>query len=193
MFPPCGESKGRCAVSAEVWRPVVGFEHGYEVSDCGRVRSIERVVTDSLGRNLRREGRVLAQTIGTTGYFTVSLGRSGGTQKVHRLVLEAFRGPSDLDGCHNDGNKLNNALDNLRWDTRSENNFDMVRHGKHGMRLRDNCPRGHELRQPNLVTSVAELGWRDCRACSRARSSARYHRIPLTQELADSKYREIVG
>ena len=50
---------------------------------------------------------------------------------VHRLVLEAFVGPCPpgMECCHNDGNPANNALSNLRWDTRGANIEDAVRHG----------------------------------------------------------------
>lgn len=52
---------------------------------------------------------------------------------VHRLVLEAFVGPcpDEMECCHNDGNPLNNALDNLRWDTKRANQADRVKHGTH--------------------------------------------------------------
>jgi hypothetical protein len=51
---------------------------------------------------------------------------------VHRLVLLAFVGPAPegMECCHNDGNKANNALSNLRWDTRSANMKDRTRHGQ---------------------------------------------------------------
>ncbi len=50
---------------------------------------------------------------------------------VHRLVLEAFIGPcpEGSEACHYDGNKSNNVLTNLRWDTRQGNMADMIRHG----------------------------------------------------------------
>lgn len=53
------------------------------------------------------------------------------TREVHRLVLEAFRGPcpTGMEGCHNDGNRENCALENLRWDTPTNNHADKVRHG----------------------------------------------------------------
>lgn len=52
---------------------------------------------------------------------------------VAHLVLEAFIAPrpEGMQACHNDGNPQNNYLDNLRWDTPSNNNFDKVRHGTH--------------------------------------------------------------
>lgn len=50
---------------------------------------------------------------------------------IHRLVLEVFVGPcpEGMVACHNDGNPRNNALSNLRWDTREANMRDRDRHG----------------------------------------------------------------
>jgi hypothetical protein len=50
---------------------------------------------------------------------------------VHRLVLETFVGscPEGMEGCHGDGDKTNNALLNLRWDTPKSNTCDRIRHG----------------------------------------------------------------
>ena len=52
---------------------------------------------------------------------------------VHRLVLEALVGPCPIgmEACHNDGNPDNNSIDNLRWDTRTGNVADTIRHGRH--------------------------------------------------------------
>lgn len=59
------------------------------------------------------------------------------TCAVHRLVLEAFRGtcPQGMEGCHNDGNRANCALDNLRWDTPMNNHADKIRHGTNGSKI----------------------------------------------------------
>jgi hypothetical protein len=55
----------------------------------------------------------------------------GRTVYVHELVLRVFVGPrpAGLQGCHNDGDKLNNSLTNLRWDTRESNALDKRTHG----------------------------------------------------------------
>lgn len=100
----------------ERWKPVVGFEGLYEVSDQGRVRSL-------------RTGRILKPQKQTTGYLQVSLGRRLHT--VHKIVLHAFCGPRPV-GCvaaHGDGNKGNNRLANLRYATPIENAADMIAHG----------------------------------------------------------------
>ncbi len=63
------------------------------------------------------------------GHLKVAL--SGKPRSVHRLVLEAFVGPSPprMECRHLDGNPQNNNLENLKWGTRKENMQDMMRHG----------------------------------------------------------------
>lgn len=109
----------------ETWRSVIGFEGYYEVSDQGRVRSQPRQGTD---------GRVLSITPSEPcGYMRVRLYRDGrgSAKKVHRLVLEAFVGaaPQGADACHNNGQRSDNRLTNLRWDTRQANVADSRTHG----------------------------------------------------------------
>lgn len=69
------------------------------------------------------------------GYKIVILRRDekSFTRRVHRLVLEVFTGscPKGMESCHNNGNNLDNRLENLRWDTRSNNSYDSIRHGTH--------------------------------------------------------------
>lgn len=124
----------------EVWKPVVGYEGRYDVSDLGRVRSLDRVEEylrqdQYSGRTLviRRfhRGRLLRAGRTASGHLSVVLGR-GQTKQVHVLVLEAFVGPcpEGLECCHHDDDPSNNRLGNLRWGTRSDNLNDAVRNGK---------------------------------------------------------------
>jgi hypothetical protein len=68
------------------------------------------------------------------GYFTVALQDAEGNQKshyVHRLVADAYL-PGRTKGmevCHEDGDRANNSVGNLRWDTRKANASDRVKHG----------------------------------------------------------------
>ena len=66
-------------------------------------------------------------------YQTVILTPGRHLMFAHRLVLLAFVGecPSGMEACHNDGDPSNNNIDNLRWDTRSSNIKDQVKHGRH--------------------------------------------------------------
>lgn len=52
---------------------------------------------------------------------------------VHQAVLLAWIGPrpDGMEACHNDGNHKNNTVENLRWDTRSANRLDAIKHGTH--------------------------------------------------------------
>ena len=116
----------------EEWRTVEGFPD-YEVSSLGRLRS----VTQRRGARFRQECvRGWIKKYKPTGRpvaVMVALRRHGETAefRLHRLVLEAFvgRAPEGTEACHNDGNPLNNAASNLRWDTKQGNRDDMVRHG----------------------------------------------------------------
>jgi hypothetical protein len=115
---------------SEEWRPVVGWESLYEVSNLGRVRSLSRIARN----NRRFEGQMMALSRKSIGYAQVRISDGRGGVKsalVHRLVLEAFVGPcpAGLLACHNDGDGFNNRLDNLRWDTQQSNQLDRRKHG----------------------------------------------------------------
>lgn len=103
----------------EIWKPVLGYEELYEVSNYGRVRTTPRILRQSPSSQLP--------------YPLVHLRKDGQThgRLVHRLVLEAFVGPAPegMEACHNDGNATNAHLGNLRWDTKKNNAADRKRHG----------------------------------------------------------------
>lgn len=117
----------------ENWKPVVGYEAFYSVSDIGRIRSEARFVRGPK-RMQKLNARVLKPWL-TYGYPVVGLRDGFRTRKiaVHLLVLGAFVGrrPCGMEACHNDGRRDNPALSNLRWDTPSKNNMDKVLHGTH--------------------------------------------------------------
>jgi hypothetical protein len=120
--------------SVESWRPVVGFEGSYEVSNWGRVRSLW--VDKARVRRPRRCPLVLTAHVNPeTLYHSVTLVRGKGqhvTKNAHSLVLEAFVGPRPDGhvGGHRDGNGSNNRLSNLAWITYVENESDKRRHGR---------------------------------------------------------------
>ena len=117
-------------MESESWKPVVGFEGLYEVSDLGRVRSLDRKVLHK-GKPSFRAGSVLKPWISTNGYARVHL--SGRTFAVHRLVLGAFTGDPPKDrpfGNHIDSNRLNNSLHNLEYCSARENTAHARQHGR---------------------------------------------------------------
>lgn len=157
---------------SEAWAAVPGYEGYYEVSDQGRVRGLRRV--DSLGRPRRALiFSPVRHPVG--GHMRVTLRRDGArrTFSVHRLVMAAFVGPAPegREVCHNDGDPGHNALDNLRYDTRSENQLDRVRHGTHNHSTKTECISGHPFDAGN--TYVTKDGRRQCKTCRRARDRIR--------------------
>jgi hypothetical protein len=116
----------------EEWRAVAGYEGLYEVSNLGRVRSLDIIVTrphpkDNHLCDYKIKGRMLMQLPSTNGYLFVHLykDKRAVQQTVHRLVSEAFV-PGYFDGAHvnhKDENKHNNRADNLEWVTRRENSI----------------------------------------------------------------------
>lgn len=181
----------------ERWLPVVGYEGYYEVSDQGRVRSLDRVILHPSKGETRRRGAIMTQHKSKSGgYPAVRLSRDGvgRVTKVHRLVAEAFiPNPEDKPFVlHWDDNPDNPSVENLRWGDRLDNAQDSVRNGVHPHAKKANCPMGHPLEAPNLVPSSLKAGLRGCLACSRGKGFAAYRGVDFTKELADEKYRELV-
>ena len=113
----------------ECWKPIKDYEGIYEVSNYGRVKSLERVIYNSGTKNglYTIHEKIIKQRINKKrhGYCELSLHKNGKEKrfKVHRLVAEAFiPNPNNLPEVnHIDGNKENNTLSNLEWVTSSEN------------------------------------------------------------------------
>ncbi|WP_082946294.1 NUMOD4 motif-containing HNH endonuclease [Mycobacterium sp. E1747] len=152
-------------MNTEQWRPVLGFEGLYEVSDRGRVRSL---IT----------GKVVKPHVGNQrGHLRISLKQHAGPYKglyVHRLVLEAFVEPfrKGMECRHLDGDPTNNRLENLRWGTQSENNLDRVKHGTHHHTRRTHCPKGHLL-DGVWHRSDGTIRQRYCKTCESIRQKVR--------------------
>lgn len=115
----------------EIWKPIPKHD-GYEASSFGRIRSIDRVLSD--GRSWT--GRIMKPKT-SRGYAVVSLSLGGkGKYRhcgVHALVTEAFHGErpsSQHQVAHGDGNPMNNCPSNLRWATALENAKDRDMHGR---------------------------------------------------------------
>lgn len=116
------------------WRPVVGWEGRYEVSEYGEIRTVARTV--SFGRAVRKIPQAeIYRHRNQRGYLQVVLwkGSLSKSRAVHRLVLDAFVGvrPDGLQCRHLDGNALNNHFTNLKWGSSRENIDDRTAHGRH--------------------------------------------------------------
>lgn len=114
----------------EVWKDVEGFEGRYQVSNFGRVKSLDREITNLVGRTYSVKGVVLRQTL-RNGYQRVILSLDGKAThvSVHRLVALAFvANPENKEYVHHiNSDKMNNHMDNLEWVTPLENSRDARR------------------------------------------------------------------
>lgn len=119
----------------EKWLPIKGYEGLYEVSDKGRIRSIDRIVICRNGTLKPVKGKIRKICQCTNGYCFVTLSKCGTIKDklVHRLVMDTFVGNSENEVNHKDGNKTNNRLENLEYVTHSDNQ-------KHSYRVLKNSP-----------------------------------------------------
>ena len=133
----------------ERWKPVVGFEGLYEVSDHGRVRNVRPV-----RQNGTWPGRIVAGSLRKKGYRGVCLCKQGKqySRDVQRLVGEAFLGPlpNGLQTDHIDGNKADSRLSNLQYVTGLEN-----MRNSYEPQFHRHVPRGEE--HPNAKLTEAEV------------------------------------
>lgn len=108
----------------EEWKDIKGFEGWYQVSNLGRVRSVERRINNN-GTLQTYKSHILKSSISNKGYFYVVLYKQNKAthRYIHRLIAEHFiENPKELPCVnHKDANKLNNNIINLEWCTHKQN------------------------------------------------------------------------
>lgn len=147
-----------------IYKDIPGFR-GYRVGNDGSVWSLR-----TTHGHVSTTWRQLKPLSGRKGhYHRVFLrlnGRNGRriTWNIHRLVLEVFIGPcpAGMVCCHNDGNRTNNCLSNLRWDTPRNNSLDRRRHGTMLRGSRVGTARINEM-VVEAVLDLLKAGWSDNR------------------------------
>lgn len=110
-------------MEVEIWKALPGAT-GVEVSTLGRVRTLDRVVSNENGTRFLK-GRVLKQSYNEKGYLKVNIPIDGkfATKKVHRLVAQTFiPNPDSLPEVnHKNCNRADNRVSNLEFCTHQEN------------------------------------------------------------------------
>ena len=123
----------------EIWKDIEGYEGIYQVSNLGRVRSLDRVLpkVSKFGKIIMfpYKGKFLADIFDEDGYKQVSLCFNGVQKefKIHRLVAMTFLDKVDgkLFVNHKNCIKIDNSVENLEWCTQAEND----KHAKDNGRL----------------------------------------------------------
>ena len=105
-----------------IWKDIPGYKGLYQASSLGRIKSLKY-----------RNPRILKSCIDANNRLTLGLYKDGRRYpyKTHVLIALTFLGerPKNYDVCHIDGDRHNNKLSNLSYDTRGQNMIDMYRHG----------------------------------------------------------------
>lgn len=164
----------------EIWKPVKGYEGFYEVSNLGRVKSLDRIVPSKskTGTPCTRKvkGRIMKNGKDGHGYPHISLRKDRATKNaaVHRLAAEAFlpkvEGKEYVNHINSD--YTNNCVENLEWCTSNENN---IHAWKQGNRVATNAKpiamfslNGEHIKDFQSVaeasrnTGICETGIRNC-------------------------------
>jgi hypothetical protein len=135
----------------EIWKDIPGTNGIYQASNTGQIRSIDRLVKHNYGGLKLTKGRILKQSKQRNGYLACPIFYNGIEKRrnIHRLIISAFLGESNLTVNHKNGIKSDNNLSNLEYCTLSEN-------AKHSFRIGLSCIDGEKHPSSRLSNEEAK-------------------------------------
>ena len=141
-----------------LWKPIIGYEHLYEVSNFGNIKRLTKEIVRIQGNYIKKD-KILKNTMLSDGYLSVSIFNKDGKQvqhKVHRLVAEAFITNTENYPIvlHLDNDKTNNTVNNLKWGTHKQNTQQALSDGL--MKKGDNHP-SSKLTEKQVYSIKEEL------------------------------------
>lgn len=134
----------------EYWKPVVGYEGLYEVSNLGTVKSLHKIINKGEFGMVEFPEKILKVVMrGPYRAVRIYKNKKGTRYSVHRLVAQAFipNPKNKRQVNHIDGDKLNNNVNNLEWCTPYENTRHAIKNG-----LFSDAPIGEKNGQSKLTT-----------------------------------------
>lgn len=160
-------------MTTEHWKAIPGYEGYYEVSDLGRVKSIDRIIPNPKNgkMNFLVKGKIRKLQKAHDGYLRVTLNKNGNAKKyfVHRLVMYAFCPNPDPDKYtqinHKNEITNDNRPENLEWCTQTYNNNYGGRIAKQANAL-VNGKRAKAVGQYTLNGKLVKI-WPSTRECGR--------------------------
>lgn len=163
----------------EVWKDIKGYEGYYQVSNLGRVKSVNRrVVNHKSGSTRFTEGIILSPCDNGNGYLVVSLRKDGKRKNayMHRIVAEAFveNRENKPNINHKDYNTKNNVATNLEWCTQKENVAYSVSH----------------MRKPKTVCALSNTGEKYISKRLEHKKNIKY-RVTISQIRVDKSFKSI--
>lgn len=167
-YPELNEYKDVKMLEGEVWKPLVGLEDLYEISNLGRVKRLKTEIQSknqhgSFSHTL--EEKILTVHPDSSGYPTVVIGEGKSRYKknyrVHRLVAAHFL--NKIEGCnivhHKDNDKMNPFYSNLEWTTLEGNQTYAYEDGCKKMPAgEDSCVSKHKRDRVAIAYLMAKSG-----------------------------------